>query len=835
MGLRSSEKGVFLPLVAVVALAVIAVIVGLGIDSSRVKRGSALLRQKLEAACHQAAQKPTLQAEAAMIFAGQITDTNMARALLDFGVTLDHISFINPTMPDDGSFVNFPGYSSANPTPAPALYELGSSSTDEDGIVEFSGLGLDSCIDSEGHNRNECSFQAKVSQSITHLGAGGSVTVKEFPARLWNQTQNVGNTVGCVAYGRVNTLLSGERPISAKVVWQKKLRGKWDEAYDAGSPVTTSPALSILIAPHMTTDDSPELNFGGYDATFRDSYDPINVYNVGASTPVPNAFLAAVATPPLYPGLAYQPIEPRPPALEYTYLRDTPPAVITAVRPAVFAQKEEALLACMNPAVLVRNSFVSTIVELASRNGQLRNQTQLLLSGTQHRTLQDNTNLDSLPYQPNNPVIMVDFGQDLMDSYQLPYVSYDAGVEGSDVPADFAPAQGGRLNPFTKADGTPLPFPSRYPTPLAAPLYKEVLQHQSVIAGQLRNCYHLYQGAAAPDEDPLARYKLKEIYENGKEAQAYFEPDEFDFDPVLLGQVDGYMKDQSYEQLCAWSASGCNVGYTKGLTGAEMVASLGTIQKCPFRDLIYPSSSANTSNLCDKPDRLATPPPAPATISPPQDLRADLLGAFYYLSQKDLRGSPDINNHTWGSQAPAAFKAAKSPGLFPFVTFSNDYDATKSMDSRFSDLRDHWYPFLESNYKSAENTKASVLLILHQRLSAGERDAIKDLLTDLNSFGFTRPLTVVYIPTTLRDNDARAIDDLRKAFHIPDKVSPDSNTDNALYVYGPSRGVCSLAGHPELDTFAGCWHHLLTSPDINIQKIAEQVYYDRLLKMDLIF
>lgn len=806
-----SDRGVYLPLLAIMITVVLVFIVTIGVDSSSLKHANADLRLRLEEICKSVSYSPMLYSE------GMITFRNNIQALLGRGglprqlsdrARLYRAKLIMPTMPSDGNFATISGAKRAGEEPFGSVPGITRCDLDPDA----NGVSGDCIFD------------------------GSTSTTTDYPATLFDPLLNAGNTVACEAYATVDTFVSGRKEIVARTAWWRPVRRKPNTQNDAGTGLSIAVATELLTKAHdprfrfsVAHDDGKNgavvgaeyfphpftgvinqyYDPGGlppslilHSSGMAERYDPL--WNFYAADPPPlgwnqgrHGFSRAPSTSSANPrtwlgpngslfdmsglealsslyqgGDSAHPSQtevtgnpwtrfvryPLPPDRYVDYENCTtedPDAETPNDTCLVLSDREEMLAACMNPAILVRNAFLATILELASRHGELRSNTEILHVNPQHR------NVASLPggegsissAHTNHPAVMVPFGADIARrQFQLPYVSYHSGdlIDSTtgDVVPELAPHKNGWINSFTNTTYNSDP---------------NWLYHHALIAGQLRYCYHLYQGyngsyAAMGSEAGLNRYSDRLLMHNGD-----FEPDIYAWSSPAAGVYKvahsypngAVANGESWDQANPWTVPApdhtnlSTAPENRRLNAAELVSILGSTQNCPYLQHHPAHDPAVFQNIPGTPLRedgvCQTGNVAPATTST-FDLRPDLLGTLRYLARD--------NN----------FGAINEPGIFPLAA---------------ADPPTNGLAFDLSAYSPASTTNTHILLVTHQRLRPTERDAISAIITAVDSPFEGRPITVVYFPTTADDASAIALDDFKCAFNIPGP-SFVNNTASAL-------------------------------------------------------
>ena len=468
-GLKS-EKGVFFALTAILAASLLGAIFFLGINTFIIRRASLELRRSADSICRQLIQSPPALSYDTVLHFQKIINT-----LPDFypanTIKLTEARLILPTMPRgdftlyDGNFnTSYESYLRDSNILSGKFYQnwQGKKFTelDSDLNCQNSALAADASFD--------CVLQ-------THL-LWGNEEYRKYPLHMWNNYDNAGNTIGCELKADVHIFglklpffeeedeeeeeeeedLESVQKISARTAVWSKVRGEFANYLPKSREIinqqSEAPGLTLAISTHVQTNsDNEKFRFPQDLAWFNNSeYDPLIDYTAGGASLSPSFNGSSTIR-------------------SYT---DGTGSTTTLAPFHTFTsadQKAQMLAACMNPLILARNLFLQTITELASRNGQLRNSTEILHIGTQSRDVSDT---QSLPAVRAQPTIITSFGQDLTEEiYQLPYISFNSG-DSSNTPAEFTGlAPNGILNPSANSD-------------------------HSTVAAQLRNCFHLYRETA---------------------------------------------------------------------------------------------------------------------------------------------------------------------------------------------------------------------------------------------------------------------------------------------------------------------------------------------------
>ena len=332
---------------------------------------------------------------------------------------------------------------------------------------------------------------------------------------------------------RVGCEITGE--VSGLVFGHRQISARVVHSLELeGSPLD---GVTIAVAPELVTGDlshGPPLSF---DVNEISSHYRFEVSNNPADFPPPGM----------------DPFKPPLPAPYYA-------AGKNVVAPLYHSDSDfrgQMLRSCTNPLILARNTFSSVLAEMLARSGRTRRNTEVLL-----------VNPKDMDGGENSPVLIKERTQDLVPGsgggYQIPYVSF--------VENELAP---GRLDPVISDTAGSISSQKRY---------------HSLLASQLRNCYHLYWKPESTTP-PLERYNPDNLDGYGRPFwpnNGDFEPDNgsqegsrssYYFSPVLRKRR--YDDTQRWDQHCAWGEASCAMDRTRLLSIPEILSSLGSVQRCP--------------------------------------------------------------------------------------------------------------------------------------------------------------------------------------------------------------------------------------------------------------
>ena len=749
----ANERGGVLVLFAVMFGALFFTLILLGVNPIVVRSASTGLRTLADQLCQDLthpSHNTVITRRTAERFSEQLVNQWNAgivrpRAL----VSLTEARLIMPTMPN----VAFDLF-----TPSLATLEAGTYLEDPSAVLHpdnsgqglaFNQLGLPSCLG--------VGVECRLVTDLDPVSAPD-----RFPASLWNNVDNAGHTVGCELKARVTRFLAPPVTIVARSAGWKPVRGE----YPAYAPYqhlvsgqqAEAPGFTLAIAPHLTT-VSTDARFSfpaSYGNTFLARNDPLTVLNRNLQGS-PLSFVMAS------PNFAVQPNDhdtKRVANVAGVYVNAPAPIV----NPVTNQRLRDFLVHCANPLTLARNLFTGTMLELASRHGQLRGATELLLVGSQSRGVATANDFDD-GTGPQGPTIMVPFGADLTQRrYQLPYVTFRTGATSAPPGAFVADDRFGPtpyINPFVNG--------SDY---AGGDLTADLSEFHSLVAGQLRYCYHLYRSTSPVDAEKYIERLIDPVA--AKLDNQGFESDtDFSWRNKLSSITGG---NQRWDQENPYGDGDLNA--------AELVSTMGALQRCPYD---HPASGGS----CLKPNAAL-----PSALIGSQDLRPDVVGLLSYLN------SPCSSSSILG---------LNSPGLF----------GTGSGEINDASLRSR---SVAACGGTQPRNRTPLMLVLHQRLTGvaaggggfqGEAAAIRGIVDSID-----RPIIVVYFPDNINSASDAALDVLRFAFDISANPTPD---DNQLVVFRPE----SVTAGSEAADFSNYWRHILLddTPDAVVNRAIDVFNY----------
>ncbi len=810
VSLHSRESGVYVIAFSLLLLTLLGLITFLAIRPTLVKSGASQLKQKVDSLCSNLSADPLFQKKAIEVFEQKISEIKI------------------PYVDVKAAYLVIPTYSGAPNSSREQSLDCG--------IPECKYFGyIDDYYSESADVRLYKGNSPDFLPEIIHLDESDESNDLKEP--FWQQDINAGNMVLCEVVadfsdsgGLFNLFTSGveeskqitQKVIRAKSVWHRPVQNfrKLDPTLTVAERVAQS-GLTILVAPHMTTHS--RLPRYRYQSGFED-FDPIHKTDIFASTPgtttrqVTTASLAE-RVEPYFPTIGTIDLHERLPLATQRRGVDLP----TCSNQRYFSDLAESMTACMNPAILVRNLFLSTIVELASRTGNLRHSTGIYMAGTQHLLRQGNSYANA-PLFWSPPVEMVPKGSDLrLDEYQHPYVSYFGNLRrtiSNPIPSlpngqftALASTQSGETDlrngwvlPYYNSESIVTSIRNKYlnlsagdanPGTGADEIELELAQFRKMISNQLRYCHHLFAGANATPGEPDA------IDMNADAALTEFTPHAsnigyesvYDFEPRRKISPAPSSWDQGNSPQSPW------LEVSGGLDAAELMRTTGSIQLCPYErgSVIDPAargiSEADANDLyskyrffidgdefiaprhyfCRKPNNVEHD----TRNNAPLDLRPDLIAALNAFQEP-------------ASSAVEEHKIVKSPGIFirqDAYTFTDEQLSKLPSDAKVQ--ADIALPFsISSDYISSKKEDRSMILIAtHQPLTPIEAQEMKSIIANEDQYprdskGLPlRPIHIVYFPTTRYDADKDVTNRFRDALGLLDDENTDVHEDWARGVH----------------------------------------------------
>lgn len=653
---------------------------------------------------------------------------------------------------------------------------------------------------STGEHNKDCLFQGYSASLVLDDQNNALVIADEtapIPLGALSNLQNSGNTVGIYLAARTSTWLSGTREVSAIALVRTLPRGINSIAKVPGIPASlpvpsgsvntalTTPGLFIAVAPQLEIPDlfgasNKHFSFGYFPKTIDLRINPLaqmeSYGTVNSSTP----FGASSANQEAG-GNNF---------IDASFTVEAPPTTSDLEEVKTLAA------ACSNPISQMRNTFISTLLEMAARDGNFRAGIEfLLVNSLANFPLKAG---DSAPplCEPNStslgkcswPTVIVEKGDDIAkNQFQIPYTTMNFGQNNS------APVQGGFTYAVqTEADGRSSLIKNR----------------QLRFASQLRSCYNLYAPrlGSVTSQEVLGRYSL------GLDSSVnnpFVSPDTFPAPSTQRFTRESvyFTPGKTWDQECAYGeGSGCIKTYSlEGLTAAQVAASLGTVQLCSLR-------SSNDS-ACP---RLPHYDPSNPTLA--SRIRPDFVALMRYINA-GLIESSELEG------------AIESPGMWPISSFQTSGTGLDNLFS-FSDLRgDGSFKYMRSRPNSS---LMNLLLVSHLPPSEAESE-LNELARQINifnhaGFGSSAPLMlrviVAYFPASSFDAQASVIERWQRVLSIASLREEQSTSFNRLLVFSPYNSKFAGADYdwlnPSLsdeERFGLYWRdHLLAASDTSYGK-----------------
>lgn len=539
---HSEKRGIILPLTAIIIGAILFMVFAIGVDL-RIARGARTkLALHLEEACRQAARQLPNTRNAVDVFQGQMRvffTPKSAGGLGGLPLTKDYVLKIT------------------SPTISRTLSPSG----------ETPAVGQITCP-FPNVNGVSCKFFGSLDLPIV---------AKAFPKEpFWNlygpgnakRSNIMGDVVSCELGLKTSSLMGAQSSVIARSTWQLRPRGA-----GLNQPLSSLPPLGqrqqrgggLLIG--IATEMAVRVKEGSTINTrflLNDPFaDPVTPLGATANAFRGNRQSTSWSGTPLLQSAAVAPAANNGTALEL----------------------EEHRANCANPAVFVRNTMLTAIVERASR-GWLRDKTEIV-SINPIRFGSATTLITS----GEPPTTIVRGGEDLVRPiFQLPALTFK-DTRG-------LPATPTNLNPTQRGTGAQLGDRERF--------------------GQLRDCYHVYNngpgGISRPQDVTIANYA----------GSVTFEPRPITNQTEALTPAPTYLPGVSLD----WEQS---LATPRGLTAGQAVAMLGASRYCPTgATLTYPSSAGVGTYTCSQP-ALRT-----ATSTTFTDLRPDIINFLDYALANSL-------------------------------------------------------------------------------------------------------------------------------------------------------------------------------------------------------
>jgi len=356
------ERGVIMPLFGIISFTVIVFLIGLGIDSSRVKAVREQLQRETEVVCRLGARElPITRNAVDTVLRGFREGLVVARLSTLRYAQVTEVNVVSQTAPGTMNPAGATGHVASwvplSPCPAGAT----------------------------------CRFLGDVT--------GTSL----YPAGMWGQN-DFNEALGCEVKAIAQTFISGSREINIKTVWHAKARGSLDPTSPASRPVgirgQAGRGIIFGIAPQLTTYADPTVM-----RRFLFDTNPSRYRSLAPFNPLEN--FDASSTPSPRGVYGFWGARPRDPSLLTDF-----PGLYDDMR-------RERLVACMNPLVAVRNAFAVGIV--GRFRAELRDLAEVVTVNPIGRKSATESIGEYLPARPTEPTVMVRGGRDtFVREVQLP-------------------------------------------------------------------------------------------------------------------------------------------------------------------------------------------------------------------------------------------------------------------------------------------------------------------------------------------------------------------------------------------------------------------------------
>lgn len=801
---RNSEQGIFIPLVAAVVTGVLGLLILLSVDTALIRKARIDLYRKAEQICDITARSTSNYEQLPVEFARQVSAT-LAN---DYSPRIA-LASATLTVPD----LLCPDLSQSNCTSYP--YALPYCPTPPYNPIPFENLcaGRAACSVPECHGPDGGDFHC----FLRRWQKQSDSVATGWTSTIWSEVLDPGTSIGCTLTAHVFSLsydFFGRSDDHAAGIVVQIIKSRRARELDLkGAPqIEVSPSTNlqeiiphwtVAVAPEMTTSYSLMANpiLDSYLFFQRDLYPPElrNFFDVRPRDP------GDPDPPGPYPVLQgfkrgnphrRDPNIPDGKGNKNGYLPGWPYYDASLTPPPWLdpAVTDELALSCMNPPVLIRNLFLSTILELMSRNESMRWKTEVLLVNPQPVTTNyPSTKINYVPHSPPEPpTLIVQDGQDLSSpQFQIPYISafHDTGTK----PEFGAPVD-------------------TWQAPMAEKLSEITPEksYTSFFGSQLRMCYHLYssyrnstlRGFPRPSlsgitDDPyglLPRFDYS--YRYGFFSSLYGKSPQ---DPQEYNPATGTMPwDQDFPFGCTdLTLPRCPGDYTRYLTAAEVVSAMGSVQSC----------IEGAAPGCDRSKVLLDAGGAveKSLTVPLHDLHPDIVGLVKYLYQ--VTGYENLH-------------------LQPF---SNPEGVPCSIREKYM-LRLLYF------------THRPVGVDFYEAYLA-RKTAYELFRQYLGPTNFSFVLTI-FLPTTVQEASVLHAAEFDRMFSRDDLNPPP----NGYPPYNPSAGTIMLApscafdvradlrSNCKPDDLAKYWADLLNpaSPQY-IVKLATRVFYERMLRTQTTF
>ncbi len=479
---------------------------------------------------------------------------------------------------------------------------------------------------------------------------------------------------------------------------------------------------------------------------------------------------------------------------------------------AISSMRSDLIVGCMNPAILVRNLFLQTILELSARHAQLQTNTEFLLLNPRHNKaaqlqMRNRPTLFFKPLSGGNFPLHFDFiNQNFLRLPQLTYrvrepLAYEISQDESTTNifadtgaisfADLAYRLSPWINTFTSSSLSDPNVNTRisnlagiardsgdYATALKYSLAQDALhklsEQEVLVANQLRNCQHLYRGSSLRGNVTLNNGLIDKIpaigvaHWNPTTAGNFLAADKnpnvlswpnLDFEEPKMFDVanDDRLSPALRNTSTEWGGS-LDDSDPVQLSGIEVAGMLGSVQDVPAT-WERPTAWTHPWWRLNKP-----------TLD--HELSPEIISGLWYLHKSADNADYGVygGDGSWSSYTrnnlfpfyfaqdasnpynPPPIAAAVGGGVFPTA----QENSPLSMSSPFG-------PAGGTHLLSTTGSQDShVLIVLHRPPHPQDISEIHQIVKQMYIAG--REMTVVYIPTNDTDASEAAIGDLTYAF-----------------------------------------------------------------------
>jgi hypothetical protein len=767
--LKKNEAGIYLPVLAIVMFGIMLIGLSYGYDRVRERRLLAGVQNEVDGVCFETVSQtaPMLQRQLVAYFRDQVM-LQLRPNLHRRGMKLMEARILAPIVEWD-AFLN------------------------GGGPIKFGSFpNMYPCrLDNKG---NDCMY----------LRQPDAQALATFPEGLFSAGSNAdrsGATVGCEVAVEYTGVWGAKHLIHLISVEHLPLRGSTHRPGFYQDNV-----LTIAVAPEMPT----SARLDRFRFPYSWNYDDVSFWDANYLMRSVDPRRAETSGAWKYswqsPGF-YVPFNAVPSGWSWHYHAGFQPFIWNYEIPKLTSAsvQDELAVGCMNPAIMIRNLLVQTVVELATRDGEITSPStggagprlEFLVVNPRHM------NNDTTALADRNKATLVrGLGQPVLIDAQyghLPYVFYklpDSPASAYTSTTVNAPyLDGFTRNPKFKA------FLGEFTQPARNDFLQDYYLDE-IRANQLRYCMQIYTGtpwapgsgiingwANIPLSPGVSKWKpgglpgvsfMPTPGQTGEPATAdFFSPNDTFEKHAVYGQnpfAQDYVDNaQIRSGVGPWAPQGDPWGVsTESVYLRELVGVLGAVQFCPV-ELLKSAGPA-----CQK-----VGPPYTGTLS---SFRAAFDSETMPLA---LRTPPDIVGFL--QYINGTESAYASPGYFPLnyngagtianikKPFENDVPMTLGGLPPLSD--NYYYGKTEVTGLPCSSYGGHVLLVLHQAPnSSTEADAIR---AEILTVASCRRITVVFIPTSMRDISKNSLELLFRAYG-PLVAGENVNFAPALVVFSPS-------------------------------------------------